>query len=329
MTRCNGYTHARLAAWLLGAVLVTAPALAPAHGPEAKAVKARLDPLSATLAGINAQVQTTVAPQLVVANDSPRTLEIFDQEGRVFLRINEQGVLADLASPAWYRSQTAARGVPIPEGASQDAEPRWALVHKEPNWGWFDPRLRTDDIEVPHDMEHAGKPGAISAWSVPVRLDGKESSLAGQFRYEPLPPGSFQSRLTSNPEPVKGVTVGLAPGTVPAVHIHNQSGKPVVVADADGRPHLRIGPGGSFVNANRDEGEPNWVKVAGGSRYTWTEPRATYGELRPPETVSQAGRRAQVATWALPVTVDGEPVAVKGVVDWLPGEQVAAGGGHH
>ena len=329
MTSRNSYTHARLAAWLLGAVLVTAPALAPAHGPEAKAVKARLDPLSETLSGINAQVQTTVAPQLVVANDSPRTLEIFDKDGRVFLRINEQGVLADLASPAWYRSQTAARGVPIPEGASQDAEPRWALVHKEPNWGWFDPRLRTDDVEVPHDMEHAGKPGAISKWSIPVRFDGKESNLAGEFRYEPLPPGSFQSRLTSDPEPVEGVTVGLAPGTVPAVHIHNQSGKPVVVADADGRPYLRVGPGGSFVNANRDQGEPNWVKVAGGSRYTWTEPRATYGDLRPPEKVARAGRRAQVATWSLPVTVDGKPVAVSGGVDWLPGEQVAAGGGHH
>ncbi len=321
--------HRRAAAWLLGAVLATAPALAPAHGPEAKAVKARMDPLPAALAGINAQVQTTVAPQIVVANDSPRTLEIFDAEGRAFLRINGQGVLADLANPAWYRSQTAARGVPIPEGAGQDAEPRWALVHKEPNWGWFDPRLRTDDIEVPHDMEHAGKPGSISKWSVPVRIDGKESRLAGEFRYEPLPPGSFQSRLTSDPEPVKGVTVGLAPGTVPAVHIHNQSGKPVVVADADGRPHLRIGPGGSFMNANQEQGEPQWVKVAGGSRYTWTEPRATYGDLRPPENVSRAGRRAQVATWALPITVDGKPVAVKGVVDWLPGEQVAAGGGHH
>ncbi|HAJ42164.1 MAG TPA: hypothetical protein DCM00_05830, partial [Alcanivorax sp.] len=146
---------------------------------------------------------------------------------------------------------------------------------------------------------------------------------------EPLPPGSFQSRLTSDPEPVEGVSVSLAPGTVPAVHIHNQSGKPVVVADAEGRAHLRIGPGGSFMNANQEKGEPQWVKVAGGSRYTWTEPRATYGDLRPPEKVSQAGRRAQVATWSLPVTVDGEPVAVKGVVDWLPGEQVAASGGHH
>ena len=42
MTRRNRNTHARLAAWLLGAVLATAPTLALAHGPEAKAVKARL-----------------------------------------------------------------------------------------------------------------------------------------------------------------------------------------------------------------------------------------------------------------------------------------------
>ena len=58
MTRRNRNTHARLAAWLLGAVLATAPTLALAHGPEAKAVKARLAPLSDTLEGINAQVQT-------------------------------------------------------------------------------------------------------------------------------------------------------------------------------------------------------------------------------------------------------------------------------
>jgi len=329
MMSCYSRNQIRVAGWLLGAVLVTVPALAPAHGPEAKTVKARMDPLPAALAGVDAQVQTTVAPQIVVANDSPRTLEIFDAEGRVFLRINNQGVLADLASPAWYRSQTAARGVPFPAGVSQEAEPRWALVHKEPNWGWFDPRLRTDDIQVPHNVEHVGKPARLSEWSVPVRFNGEEAALAGAFRYEPLPPGSFQSRLTSDATPVDGVTVGLAPGTVPAVHIHNQSGQPVVVADAQGHPHLRIGPGGSFMNANQEGGEPQWVKVAGGSRYTWTEPRAAYGDLRPPEKVSRAGRRAQVATWSLPVTVDGEPIAVKGVVDWLPGDQVAAGGGHH
>ena len=51
MTRRNRNTHARLAAWLLGAVLATAPTLALAHGPEAKAVKARLAPLSDTLEG--------------------------------------------------------------------------------------------------------------------------------------------------------------------------------------------------------------------------------------------------------------------------------------
>ena len=322
------FNPSRALARSLGAVLVTVPALLLAHGPEAKAVKARMDSLPATLKGINAQVQTTVAPQIVVANDSAHTLDILDAQGRSFLRINQQGVQADLASPAWYRSQTAARGVPLPKGVAQDAEPRWALVHKKPHWGWFDPRLRTDDIKVPHQVEHDGKPARLAEWSVPVRFDGEASALAGAFRYEPLPPGSFHSRLTSDATPVAGVTVGLSPGTVPAVHIHNQSGKPVVVADAQGMPHLRIGPGGSFMNTNRSNGEPRWVKVAGGSRYTWTEPRATFGALRAPADVIEAGQRARVASWSLPITVDGKPVAVKGVVDWLPGEQIAASGGH-
>ena len=98
-------------AGLLGLAGLMLAGAAGAHGPEAKAVKTRLDPLPAALAGVDAQVQTTVAPQLVVANDSDRTLEILDREGRAFLRIGRGGVLADLASPAWYRGQTAARGV--------------------------------------------------------------------------------------------------------------------------------------------------------------------------------------------------------------------------
>ena len=311
---------------LAGLMLIGA---AGAHGPEAKAVKARLDPLPAALAGVEAQVQTTVAPQLVVANDSDRTLEILDREGRAFLRIDRGGVLADLASPAWYRGQTAARGVPLPDGVAQDAAPRWARVSERPHWGWFDPRLRTDEVAVPHDLEHAGRPARLADWRVPVRRAGQASALAGAFRYEPLPPGRFLSRLTSDPALAEGVTVTLAPGTVPALHLHNQGKTPVLVADARGRPWLRVGPGGSFLNAAPEADAPRWVKVAGGPRYTWTEPRAAYGERWPSAAVLDAGQRARVSTWRLPVTVGDKPVAVTGEVLWVPGERVAEAGHHH
>ena len=42
----------RVAGSLLGALLVTVPALAPPHGPEAKALTARLDPRPAAAAGV-------------------------------------------------------------------------------------------------------------------------------------------------------------------------------------------------------------------------------------------------------------------------------------
>ncbi|MFP1682756.1 hypothetical protein ACLD0W_09600 [Alloalcanivorax sp. C16-1] len=316
-------------AGLLGLAGLLLAGAAGAHGPEAKAVKARLDPLPAALAGVDAQVQTTVAPQLVVANDSDRTLEILDGEGRAFLRIDRGGVLADLASPAWYRGQTAARGVPLPDGVAQDAAPRWAKVNDRPHWGWFDPRLRTDGVAVPHDLEHAGRPARLADWRVPVRRAGEASALAGSFRYEPLPPGRFLSRLTSDPVLTERVTVTLAPGTVPALHLHNQGEKPVVVADARGRPWLRVGPGGSFLNAAPEAAEAKWVKVAGGPRYTWTEPRAAYAERWPSAAVLDAGERARVSTWTLPVTVGDTPVAVTGEVLWVPGERVADSGHHH
>ena len=63
MTRRNRNTHARLAAWLLGAVLATAPTLALAHGPEAKAVKARLAPLSATPSATVRELSTRLVAQ--------------------------------------------------------------------------------------------------------------------------------------------------------------------------------------------------------------------------------------------------------------------------
>ena len=64
MTRRNRNTHARLAAWLLGAVLATAPTLALAHGPEAKAVKARLAPLLAQLEATFMSSRRTGTPRM-------------------------------------------------------------------------------------------------------------------------------------------------------------------------------------------------------------------------------------------------------------------------
>ncbi|WP_101676024.1 hypothetical protein [Alloalcanivorax mobilis] len=320
----------RLLAALLLAAATGWPAPALAHGPEASTVKARLEALPPALRGVKVQVQTTVAPQLVVENSSTKTLEILDRNGRAFLRIGADGVRADLASPAWYQTQTAARGVPIPGGVGEHAPPHWARVHSEPHWGWFDTRLRTDGIEVPHDVEHAGRPASLSAWSIPVRFDGEPATLQGTFRYQPLPEGVMVSRLTSSPQPAPGVRVSLAPGTVPALFVRNDGKEPVMVLNASGQPYLRIGPDGTAANAAAPRQPPRWVKISDVPRHAWTEPRATYASLNPPEAIRQAGKRALVTQWSVPMTRAGEPMAVSGEVYWQPqAERLAnAGGGH-
>ncbi|EKF75250.1 hypothetical protein A11A3_04700 [Alcanivorax hongdengensis A-11-3] len=308
-----------------------------AHGPEASAVKVRLDPLPAPMADIQVQVQTTVAPQLVVANHGKAPLTVLDEQGRAFVRIARDGVYADVRSPAWYRTQSAARGVPLPQGVSQTASAHWVKVQREPHWGWFDPRLRTEGVTVPHAVKDAGQPASIAGWSVPVRVGDTETRLQGQFRYEPLPRGVMFSRLTSAAQPLEGVTVSLAPGTVPALLVENRRDQPLLVMDGQGMPYLRIGPQGSFVNAREasqrnDLVPPRWVKVADVPRYTWTEPRAAHASRYPPSAVVRQGRRAVLDHWQIPVTLAGKTVPISGVVYWQPerGESVArAGHAHH
>lgn len=307
----------------LAAAALAAAGAALAHGTDSTPVKARFGTMPRALKGVHAQVQTTVAPQMVLENDSPKTLEILDTHGRAFLRIDKDGVSADLAAPAWYRTQTASRGLPLPKGVSEQAPPHWAKVQDKPNWGWFDPRLRTEGIEVSDAISDAGRPVTLKHWSIPVRFDGKSAALSGSFNYEPLPGGVMVSRLTSSPSPAPGVTVSVAPGTVPAMFIRNDGDKPLVVMDVHQRPYLRIGPKGTAANAAK-AGEPvHWVTISDAPRYTWTEPRATYKDLIPPKPLRDATHTVTVDHWSLPVTLGGKPLAVKGVVYWHPRPRLA------
>lgn len=315
----------------LAAAALAAAGTALAHGTDATPVKARFGTMPRALIGVHAQVQTTVAPQMVLENDSPKMLEILDTHGRAFLRINKDGVSADIADPAWYRTETPSRGRPLPKGVADDAPPHWAKVSDQPNWGWFDPRLRTEGIKVPDAISDAGRPATLKHWAIPVRFAGQPSALSGSFNYEPLPGGVMVSRLTSSSSPAPGVSVSVAPGTVPAMFIRNDSDKPLVVMDADHRPYLRIGPGGTAANAAK-AGEPvHWVTISDAPRYTWTEPRATYKDLIPPKPLRDVTHTVTVGHWSLPVTLGGKPLPVKGVVYWHPQPRLAEAeeGEHH
>jgi hypothetical protein len=291
-----------------------------------------LDHVPARLAGVTVQLQHTLAHQLVVENRTARVLEVLGEDGVPFLRLGPNGAEANLAATGWYRTASAEGGAIPASAGSGDA--RWVRVGAAPSWGWFDRRVRPDDVVVPHAVRHAGRPAGVGRWTIPLRLGGAPVKLAGTFRFEPRPAGAFASRLTSPDEPFPGVRVRVVDGRVPALYLENAGTQPVTVVGTSGEPFLSIGPDGTRANllsptwqrsgkaevTDRampiDAGaEPVWQLQSASPRYAWIEFRAA----RPAgDAATATGSTDVVGRWGVPLRRGPERAVVSGVVEWVP-----------
>jgi hypothetical protein len=307
-----------LAAALPVVLLLTgaAPVWGHVQPPGVRTVVDRVDP---PLPGVEVVLRTSVAPQLIVANRGGEPVEVLAETGEPFLRIGPAGVVANLASPAWYQSNN-----PMGRGSVPSQRPdRWVPVSRESSWGWFDHRMHPADLRIPPGT----RPGTrLASWEVPLRQGGVMARIVGGVDFRAAVTGTAVSKVMT-PAPAPGVQVSVLQGVVPGILLESSSGQPVIVGGREGEPFLRIGP--QDVAANRRSpthrevaqltgldvteapspgAEPDWQQVAAGSRYAWLEPRAVL-----PESVQGA-----VTTWTIPLTVDGSPVALKGETRFTP-----------
>ena len=324
-------TGARIGASLL---LMQAAAAGDAFAHEARdAVRVMLDGVEPPVAGLRVQVfDDHLAPQLVLENLSGQVLEILDDAGRAFVRIRADGVEADVAASAWYRSLSPG-GAPVPAPARDaGAEPDWRAVRSQPSWGWFDPRLARERAAAP---PQAAEPVAIGQWRVPARLGTKAVEIRGHFLYQPRPGGAYVARLTSGAELAPKVRVTLAPGRPPALLLENGGAEPVSVLGLHDEPFLRVSADGVEANlasptwqdlgryrglaapTEATGGPPRWQRVSLAPRYSWLEPRAdmpsaTLAGPRPDNT------RTKVKGWQVPLQVGARRLAIQGVIEWVP-----------
>lgn len=331
----RGWRHAAAGLALLMALTLVAPASVQAHGAPGAAVKARPDALPERLSDIRAQVHMTVTSQLVVENRGEDVLEVLDDNGRAFVRIGPDGVEVDTHAHAYYRVRAPTTGERLPERLQQadgPLAPRWQKVREAPSWGWFDARVDVDRIEVPDEVREAGESRRLAEWQIPVRYGGERTSIAGGFFFEPLQTGRFVARISGESEVLPDVRFGVAPGPIPSLYVHNESDSPLVILDGQERPWYRIGDG-IAINVEREQGATSWVRIGGGNRHSWTEPRAAYPDRKPPHDVMHdAEDGAKLADWAVPFLIDGERHQLQGEVRWYPGEEgeeAFKAGSHH
>ncbi|WP_336368628.1 hypothetical protein [Marinobacter sp. C2H3] len=324
--------------FILASLLWTAGAYG--HGADAESgkgtVRVVLDALPPELAALRVQLRRTLAPQLLVANPTDQPLTVSDEQGRAFLRIGPEATEGDLGAAAFHRSNTLMAPGTIPADAS--GKPRWTMVEATPNWGWFDLRLRTDPVDVPHSVVDAGKRATVGRWSVSVTLGGTASAIAGHFEYVPPARGIAQAQVTDT-----GALQGLAlvramPGSArPGVFVSYRGNKPLTLMGAEGEPFLKfsrngvetnlhsptwatVAPPGSpgFVAAAEGAGA-RWASVSRSRSYGWIEPRAASAG-----PIEDADRPQVIKHWNIPLRIGDTASRIDGVTRWVPVANVAA-----
>lgn len=310
------------------------PGVVLAHGGADVSIRTSVDALPDALAPIRVQVHQTVASQLVLENRGDTPIALLDDNGRAFARIGPAGVLVDKHAEAYYRVRAPTTGERLP-GALREAEaplpPKWVRVSAESSWGWFDPRVDKDGVEVPEAVKGSADPKVLSSWRIPVRYGETKAAITGKFHYQPLQVGRFVARIRGGAEVAPGVYFGVAQAPVPSMYVNNESGEPVVILDRDERPWFRVG-GGVFRNVAREHGATEWVRIGGGQRHSWSESRAAYPKLRPPQAVIDANKGGvTLDEWRVPIEVAGKRHTVKGDILWYPDEEaaVSSSDSHH
>ena len=309
----KGRSLAALFLWLLAGA-------AHAHG--AARADVRVEIAAISVPGLTVQLhQDYIAPQLVIGNRTGKLLEILDGEGRVFLRIGPERAEGDIRAEAFHRSRGTAGADLRPSMLS--ATPKWQQINAEPAYGWFDPRIATEALQIPYAIQAIEGATPFGAWQIAARLGGKPLEIRGVFLHVPLPRGAVRARLLSSGQPLPGVQVSVAPGSTPTVFINNRSRKPIEVLDAKGEPFLRIAIDGvwcladspAFRAANPDQyvQGKGWQKLNAGSSHAWLEARGIWRGK--PKSGQAAG---PLNEWTVPLRVGGKPLDLRGLNEWVP-----------
>lgn len=265
--------------------------------------------------------QDLLAPQLVVSNHSGQALEILDDKARAFLRIGPRIAEGDFAAEAYHLSRVS--GGADARRNTLSGKPRWAQLNVESSYGWFDPRIATGPLKIPHAIEQIGEEMPFAEWRIPARLGDKAIEFRGVFVYTPLPKGVALPVLIAGAVPAPGVLVQLSPGPTPAFFLRNDSQQTVAVLDTADRPFIKIGPDGVWADtgspawvasgANATMGRKGWQRISKARSHSWLDSRAAWrGAL--PKPVPASGRLGE---WRIPLQIGAQRVELQGAYQWV------------
>jgi hypothetical protein len=149
----------------------------------------------------------------------------------------------------------------------------------------------------------------------------------------------YTSTVTTITPKLDGLTVQVLQGD-DRLDVRNGSGRELVIEGYEGEPYLRFSAdGGVFRNANSPAtylnedrygavdvpasasktATPRWTRVARGRSYDWHDHRIHWMSTIDPPKVRQAKDKPHhVFDWNVPGSVGGQPLAIRGSLDYKP-----------
>jgi hypothetical protein len=269
------------------------------HGSErvVEPVSAGLDPRAS---GVTVEVRTIFAPALFVRNDGDALLEVLGSDGRPFVRIGPRGTEGNVSSPELFTSNTPVPGAPVPGRARPGAQPVWLTLARAPAWSWFEHRLDP----------RSAQPG--EQWTIPARVAGRPARIRG--RWARVESRGFHRTVVEaiRPQPAGVSVTVLANG--PVLLVRNTGRERLEIEDANGKPFLRVGPGGVDL---RPAGSV-WEKMGDTRAWAWFERRASGSGNDPPRGLGQATAVTPVRNWSVRARLGGRSLVISGRVEWVP-----------
>jgi hypothetical protein len=181
-----------------------------------------------------------------------------------------------------------------------------------------------------------GRALAIGAGSIAVLLASAAPAQAHAVHVG-VDPSNWRSTITGVQPIAANVRVSLGDGAQ-RLTISVSGPTQVVVLGYNGEPFLRLSSTGAWVNQHstttwsiaggrvlpqaglNDHATPSWKQVSDAGTWRWHDARTHWAGYAPPPPVQEhPDRRQQVGTWAVPVLVAGQPGAITGRIDWIPG----------
>ncbi len=140
---------------------------------------------SVLAAGVMVQMVPGTVPAFFLSNNSAQTVAVLDAQGKPFLRVEPNGVWADLGSASWRAASTTA--VPAGKGWKQISKAR-SITWREPRAAWVG--------KVPKPLPASGQ---LNEWRVPLTIGSAKAELRGINRW--LPGKAPPRRSAENAKP--------------------------------------------------------------------------------------------------------------------------------